>query len=598
MGTKALHFQSKRRPRGGSDLTRLLRPYRTKLWLMVCLSLIGGLSEAAVLVLIVDAAVSLSSHGAGLASVSAGPVHLPHVSLVVVLGAAFGLSIVRLASQLEASWVTSSLTAEVQRAVRTSAFDGYIDAEWAVQASEREGSLQQLMSIEVQRASEAILAVGTGLTAACNLIMLLISAVVISPVAAIVMLALVGGLAAVSRPVTGRARVMATSRSIEELQMAESINELVRTAEEVRVHGVAGTEKSRLSEESSRVAQWVRRIVFIQLGVGQAYQGAALVVLIVALFAVYEVGASNLAGLGAVVLVLLRSFAYTQQLQTSYHIVVANGPSATRIQEQQSFYRDHPDFTGDRPLEQIDSIALESVSYSYRPDRPALDRVFFAAHSGEVIGVVGPSGSGKSTLVQILLRLRTPSEGRYLINGRNADEFRQTDWARLVSYVPQEPKLISGTVAENIRFYRQDVSDDMVAAAARLANLHQEIIRWPAGYNTVISQRADAISGGQRQRLCIARALLSSPQLLILDEPTSALDALSEQVVQRTLEGLRGQTTTIIIAHRISTLSLCDRVLVLGDGRVEALDSPENLSRQGGFYQQVLEILAQGRIGA
>jgi ABC-type multidrug transport system fused ATPase/permease subunit len=598
MGTKALHFQSKRKLRGGSDLTRLLRPYRTKLWLMVGLSFIGGLSEAAVLVLIVDAAVSLSSHGGGMASVSAGPLHLVHVSLGLILTAALGLSFVRLAAQLGASWFTSSLTAEVQRVVRTSAFDAYIDAAWGVQASEREGNLQQLMSIEVQRASEAILAVGTGLTAACNLVMLLISAVVISPVAAIVMLALVGGLAALSRPVTGRARAMATSRTLEELQMAQSINELVRTAEEIRVHGVAVKEKARLAGESSRVAHWVRRLVFVQLGVSQAYQGAALLVLIAALFAVYEVGASNVAGLGAVVLVLLRSFAYTQQMQTSYHIIVANGPSATRIHEQQSYYLENPTPVGDRPLEQIDSLALESVSYAYRPENRALERVSLAAHSGEVIGVVGPSGSGKSTLVQILLRLRTPVEGHYLINGTDAGEFCQSDWARLVSYVPQEPKLISGTVAENIRFYRQDISDDQVAAAARLANLHHEIIRWPGGYNTVIGQRADAISGGQRQRLCIARALLSSPQLLILDEPTSALDALSEQVVQRTLEGLRGRTTTFIIAHRISTLSLCDRVLVLADGRVEALDTPENLSRQGGFYQQVLEILAQGRIGA
>ncbi len=582
------------RTAGGSTdrgLGWLLRPYRGALGWTAALSLVSGLAEASVLVLIVNAAVSLSNQGNGVSAFTVGPLRLSHVAMGLLLALAFGLTIVRLVAQLGATWITSVLVAELQRRLRNTTFEGYLDATWAVQAVEREGNLQQLLGVEVPRSSEAVMSFAIGLTAACNLIMLAVSAFVISPVAAGAMLGLVVALFFVLRPLTRRARKMSIARSGEESSVAESLDELVRTAEEIRVHGVGDAEKSRLCSQTERVARWVRRIQFVGLAVSQVYQGTALLLLVLALFVVHESGASNLASLGVVVLVLLRSFAYSQQLQTSYHQILTNAPSIARVHAQQSLYREHQAKWGQSRLQQIDSLALEGVTYSYHSAHCALNGVSFAVGRGEVIGVIGPSGAGKSTLVQVLLRLRVPDDGRYLINGTSADDIRAGEWASLVSYVPQDPKVVAGSVADNIRFFRQNFTDEQVEAAARLANLHADIAAWPAGYETKIGQRADAISGGQRQRLCIARALLSSPQLLILDEPTSALDVVSEQVIQRTLEGLRGRTTTIIIAHRLSTLSLCDRILVLSDGRVEAMDTPEKLTRGGGFYQRVVEIL-------
>jgi ABC-type multidrug transport system fused ATPase/permease subunit len=562
------------------------------------LSLVGGLAEAAVLVLVVNAAVSLSQRGSHAAALSVGPLQLSGVAVGVLLLVGVGVTIVRLAVQLWASWLSASVVAEIQRQIRVSTLDAYVDATWAVQATEREGSLQQQLTLELQRASDAVSFLTTGLTAGCNLVMLLISAIVISPVAAMAMLVLVTALFFALRPLAARARAMSSTRSLEELGIAEALNELVRTAEETRVHGVGDAQKSRFRAETDKVARWVRRIVFVGLSVAQAYQGFALLVLLLALYVVYQSGATNLAGLGAVVLVLLRSFAYTQQLQNSYHQIVANAPSIEAIRRQQEAYRRQTSPSGSRRLDGIDSYALESVSYSYVPERPALDQVGFSAVRGEVIGVIGPSGAGKSTLVQILLRLRAPDRGRYLIDGVDAGEFCDADWANLVSYVPQEPKLIAATVAENIRFFRDRFGASEVEAAARLANIHDEICAWPEGYATRIGQRADAVSGGQRQRLCIARALLSSPGLLILDEPTSALDAVSEQVIQRTLEGLRGRCSIVIVAHRLSTLSLCDRILVLSGGRVEALDTPQKLAEQAGFYQRVVDIIGAPRMTA
>ena len=198
-------------------------------------------------------------------------------------------------------------------------------------------------------------------------------------------------------------------------------------------------------------------------------------------------------------------------------------------------------------------------------------------HPGEIIGIVGPSGSGKSTLIQLLLRLREPTSGRILANGRDVRELDLDDWYRHVSFVPQDLHLFADTVAENIRFFREGIDD----AANRTRGPTREPARRDHGVAARLrhaaGERGSAISGGQRQRLCIARALVTEPDILVLDEPTSALDVKSETLVRETLAGLAPRTTVFVIAHRLSTLSICDRIMVIRDGRMQGFDEPTKL---------------------
>jgi ABC-type multidrug transport system fused ATPase/permease subunit len=171
-------------------------------------------------------------------------------------------------------------------------------------------------------------------------------------------------------------------------------------------------------------------------------------------------------------------------------------------------------------------------------------------------------------------------------------EFDLDDWYEHVSFVPQEFHLFADTVAENIRFFREDVSDAAVEDAARLANLHDEIMAWPLGYDTLVGERGGAISGGQRQRLCIARALVTEPDVLVLDEPTSSLDVKSESLVRATVAGLAPRTTVFVIAHRLSTLSICDRIMVIREGILQGFDEPAKLEATDPFYQEALILSA------
>jgi ATP-binding cassette subfamily B protein len=265
------------------------------------------------------------------------------------------------------------------------------------------------------------------------------------------------------------------------------------------------------------------------------------------------------------------------------------------VQETERRYRESGPPEGTQPLPRVAGLAFEGVGYAYRVGRPVLSDVSFEVDGGEVIGVIGPSGAGKSTLVQLLLRLRVPSEGRYLVNGIEAQDLKQADWHQRVTYVPQEPRLLHASVAENIRYFR-DLDDDAVQRAARLARIHDEVIGWAEGYDTIVGPRADAVSGGQQQRICLARALVARPEVLVLDEPTSALDPKSEILIQESLTGLKQELTLFIVAHRMSTLDICDRVMVIIDGKLVAFDTISNLEQHNPYYRTASKI-ATGALG-
>jgi len=247
-------------------------------------------------------------------------------------------------------------------------------------------------------------------------------------------------------------------------------------------------------------------------------------------------------------------------------------------------------------------VRFEAVRFRYAPDGPwTLEDIAFDLPPGATLGIVGSSGSGKSTLTRLLQRLHTPAAGRVLIDGVDIAQIDPAWLRRQIGVVLQENLLFNRSIRENIALANPAMPLEPVVAAARLAGAHDFIVRLPQGYDTLVEERGVNLSGGQRQRLAIARALVTQPRILILDEATSALDAESEAIIQDNLQAMAQGRTVLIIAHRLSAIRQCERIITLEDGRIVESGSHDQLLGRGGryaaLYRQQMGLAEGGGVG-
>jgi ATP-binding cassette subfamily B protein/subfamily B ATP-binding cassette protein MsbA len=261
-----------------------------------------------------------------------------------------------------------------------------------------------------------------------------------------------------------------------------------------------------------------------------------------------------------------------------------------RVFEILSLESDKPDRANARDAPRVvDEIRFEGVEFEYRPGIPVVRDFNVSATGGSVVALVGRSGAGKTTVTDLVARFHDPTRGRILLNGWDIRDFRLASYRSLLAIVQQDVFLFDGSVRDNIAYGRHDATDDEVEDAARRANAHEFIERLPEGYETFIGERGVKLSGGQCQRLAIARAILASPQILILDEATSNLDTESEQLIQASMATLLADRTTFVIAHRLSTIRRADLILLMEDGRIIERGTHEELmDARGTYYEMVL----------
>ncbi|MCB1737981.1 MAG: ATP-binding cassette domain-containing protein, partial [Gammaproteobacteria bacterium] len=248
----------------------------------------------------------------------------------------------------------------------------------------------------------------------------------------------------------------------------------------------------------------------------------------------------------------------------------------------------HPDGSGLLSQSRELHLDFDAVELSYEDHQKALDGVSFTLPAGQTLAVIGASGAGKTSLMNLLLGFIEADAGALRVNGTALRDLDLTAWRSHIAWVPQNPRLFAGSIADNIRLGDPDADDEAVVAAARAAHIDDFIADLAQGYDTVIGEAGVGLSGGQIQRIALARAFLRNAPLLILDEPTASLDAESEALVNDALADLCRGRSVILIAHRLQTLSLADRILVMAGGRVAQLGTAEALAASGGAYADLL----------
>ena len=593
---RAVNAEAPRIPHLFPRIAALFRPHRAKITLTVALVLLGA-ALSVIPPLLVERAFD-----EGLFPETGGP-NLPALTQIVAV--MIGVYVLATGLGVWQTWLTATVGNTVMGELRVSLFRRLQSMELSFFTHTKTGVIQSRLQNDVGGVAGALSnTIASVLGNTVTVLAAFVAMVIINWQLTIVALVLMPILVIAQRRV-GQVRARIATKTQESLSDMTAI-----TQETLSVSGVllsksfnqqpaeidryekSNTEQVGLQVKQTMSGQWFFAMVniflssipaIVYLVAGYLMAGGAPDITAGAIVAFTTVQSRLLFPLMALMRVGL-------DLQTS-------GALFARIFE----YLDLKPAIADRPgalpvtdaLGRVGSVSFDEVSFRY-PDappesRPTLDRVSFTIEPGQFAAFVGPSGAGKTTVSYLVPRFYDATGGRVLFAGRDVRELAQESLVANIGIVSQETYLFHATIAENLRYAKPDATDDELEAAARAANIHDTIVSFEDGYDTVVGERGYRLSGGEKQRIAIARVMLKDPAVLVLDEATSALDTISERVVQRALEAASAGRTTIAIAHRLSTVVSADVIFVIEGGRIAEKGTHAQLLALDGTYTRMYE---------
>lgn len=467
-------------------------------------------------------------------------------------------------------------------------FGGLIKARWSFLLTQKSGYVQNVLMRDADKSADLLDAISYLPFAFVSVSVFLGFAFTISAPITLVTVAVGLVIIGAARPLLGRIKRTNALLAVENKTVSQFLIEHLIGAKNLRI----GAPSRAVLEKSNALFRLWKRIEMktkILSFFNKNFLEPVSVLFIAGAVALsYNTLGFRIETFAVALLLIQRAFVYMQQTQSALYSIVETLPYAEHAYAfKDMLAREAEEGGGTRTFQLNAGLAFENVSFSYVPERTVLCNVNFSVRKGETIGLIGPSGVGKTSVADLILRLFEPSGGRISVDGIGAHEFALEEWRKRIGYVSQDVFLLNDTIANNIKFYNEDVNEEDMKDAARRAHIDDVVLGLKDGFDTVVGDRGVMLSGGQRQRVALARALARNPELLVLDEATSALDMESEIAIHRALQSLKGKVTTLIIAHRLSTVADVDRILVLDRGKIAEEGRPQELFKnpQSYFYR-------------
>ncbi len=511
--------------------------------------------------------------------------HIPF-SFRYLLGFILGLFILRAMSVVVfgyiRGWIRADFLGKESEEVLRRAFL----SSWPFLLKQKIGTMHNTLVRDIQQTGEVLGGIAQLVQSFTGFLMYLLVAINISPT--ITSYTLGGGVAIlfVVRPLLRRTRNISEKITSLEKQFSQFLSEHIIGMKSIKA---TGAERVALVDGIAHIRSLRElsiRQALVQSVSSSLFQPASLVLVVILFILTYNTPGFSIISFAAALYLIQKIFTYLESGQNALLSISQLLPYAQNISNFKNMLAEHREQTGQggRSFVFNDSLVFDHVSFAYAGSQPLLTDVSFSIARGKTMGLIGPSGAGKTSVADIILRLFRPTSGTVFLDGIRADEIDVEKWRRNVGYVAQDVFLFNGTLEENIRFYRSELSEGDIVAAAKQASIYDFIMELPEKFGTKTGDRGVMLSGGQRQRIALARALAGRPSLLILDEATSALDHESEKLIHESIRALHGKVTVLIIAHRPSTVAEADAIFVLSQGRIVEHGAPHELLENHNSY--------------
>lgn len=485
-----------------------------------------------------------------------------------------------------ANYISARITANYERATRNELLKQTLSASWPYLLEQKIGHLETVLITDVTKSAGVLDLLSGTILVATNLLAYSIVALNISAPITLITLALGIVLFFVLKPLLYKVRKLSRSWALNSKTVANQVAEYTIGAKAIKTAVVERHVLAKIQTFFNELREAkIKLAVYGNLQV--SFQEPLSLILVVSIFAFsYAKPGFQFASFLAVIYLVQKMFAFMQSIQGRLSGINESVPflkAVTRYNDQATQHAEDAK-TGTHDFRFNEHLEFNNVVFGYNRDKEVLSGINFRVKKGEMVGLIGPSGSGKTTVVDLILKLFKPSAGAILLDGKDISEIHTASWRKNIGYVSQDIFLLNDTIENNIRFYDPSISDQDITDAAKMANIYNVIQDQPDTFRAVVGERGVKFSVGQRQRIALARVLARKPKILVLDEATSALDNESEALIQKTLENLKQKMTIIIIAHRLTTVMGCDKLIALENGKIIEQGTPDELLKNTNSY--------------